>query len=734
MKRLSHTFDALFEHKRDSIVRVMELLLLSLLMLSASVHLLINTVFDGSVPPEAQWKIFAPEYFTLTIAYGLMRTKWLKLATHMFLLGMIITQMSVIFFVTGPMSYIYVSYTNVVLIAGLILGPTSAALYTIVIISLMYIYFRAIQSGQLDVMLLEHLPYATQLEMIVVQACMLFTGLTVSYFIIRQSRLHHQMLKEQARTKQTLRDLQQAEALNALRAKQDAMIGWMGQQFIQAEYPQSFFETTLPRVFDTISLQHLIINGLINHQDIILASKDSSTGLVSIQFLREESCQQALLDNNTLYLRQLIETHSSVQQDGIIQIHRSDNYTGKGTSCQIVTISETPLEYADAFLTTLSNMFTAVLQRAHTESQLRQLQKMETLNRVAGSVAHDFNNLLMSIMSSTDFALSQVERNEILHDTLLQINWASERGKGLTRKLLSFSRSESFEPKPISVHTIIREMTPIIKQITRDNIDFQVQYSTSDSHIHIDQQDFENSLLNLIINARDAIDNTLKDNRSITLVIDTVEDEANSTVSISILDTGSGIPKSDYDKIFEPFYTTKLNGTGLGLSMVRSVVERANGTIEIKSSTEGSNITMVFPLMQSNQPTKVDTVTGAYSKTPLYSLLIVDDEPLVRQMLAEYLSRHQFNTHMAENVEQAKNILRRQSIDLILSDVNMPGESGISLHKYCQQNHPNTQFIMMTGFTSEAIDESIMVLSKPMRMPVLLEQIQNLMCNTAVDA
>ena len=734
MKRLSHTIDALFEHKRDSIVRVMELLLLSLLMLSASIHLLINTVFDGSVPPEAQWRIFAPEYFTLTIAYGLMRTKWLKLATHMFLLGMIITQMSVIFFVTGPMSYIYVSYTNVVLIAGLILGPTSAALYTIVIISLMYIYFRAIQSGQLDVMLLEHLPYATQLEMIVVQACMLFTGLTVSYFIIRQSRLHHQMIKEQARTKQTLQDLQQAEALNAMRAKQDAMIGWMGQQFIQTEYPQSFFETTLPRVFDTISLQHLMINDLINHQDIVLASKDPSTGLVSIRFLREDLGQKPLLDNYHLYLRKLIETHCSVQQDSVIQIHRSDNDTSKGKSCQIVTISENSLEHADTFLSTLSNMFTAVLQRAETESQLRQLQKMETLNRVAGSVAHDFNNLLMSIMSSTDFALSQVNQNEALHDTLLQINWASERGKALTRKLLSFSRSESFEPKPVCVHTIIQEMTPIIKQITRDNINFQVQYFTSDAHIQIDQQDFENSLLNLIINARDAIDNTSKDNRSITLVIDTSEGDVNSTVSLSILDTGSGIPKSDYDKIFDPFYTTKSNGTGLGLSMVRSVVERANGTIEIKSSTEGSTITMIFPLIQSTQSIEVDTVQHTSSKTPLYTLLIVDDEPLVRQMLAEYLSRHQFNTHMAENVEQAKNILLRQSVDLILSDVNMPGESGISLHKYCKQQHPNIQFIMMTGFTSEAIDDSIIVLSKPMRMPALLDQIQHIMSGTTVDA
>ena len=123
----------------------------------------------------------------------------------------------------------------------------------------------------------------------------------------------------------------------------------------------------------------------------------------------------------------------------------------------------------------------------------------------------------------------------------------------------------------------------------------------------------------------------------------------------------------------------------------------------------------------------------AYTE-PIYTLLIVDDEPLVRQMLSEYLSRHHFNTFMAENVAKAKKIVQSQSIDLILSDVNMPGESGIALHHYCRKNHPDTHCILMTGFTNETIDDSIIVLSKPMRMPVLLEQIQQIIHNTMVEA
>ena len=143
---------------------------------------------------------------------------------------------------------------------------------------------------------------------------------------------------------------------------------------------------------------------------------------------------------------------------------------------------------------------------------------------------------------------------------------------------------------------------------------------------------------------------------------------------------------------------------------------------------------MRFPLVDSTDQSQTSSHPHPSSTEPLYTLLIVDDEPLVRQMLAEYLARHHFNTYMAENVEHAKKILRTHSIDLILSDVNMPGDSGLTLHQYCRNHHPETHCILMTGFTNEAIDDSIIVLSKPMRMPMLLQQIQQVIRQTVVDA
>ena len=355
---------------------------------------------------------------------------------------MVITQMLVIFFISGPMSYIYVSYTNVVLIAGLILGPTSAALYTVMITGLMYLYFSAIRTDRLDMLLLSELPYGAEMEMVATQACFIFTGLTVSYFIVRQSRLHNQMVKEQLRTQQTLLDLQQAETRNAVQAKQDATIGWMGQQFIQTEYPQAFFETTLPKVFDTISIDHLLITCPINQSNTvlantILASKDTTVDRIHIQFLEDNVFQEAIANHDSESIQQLLQSNIAIQDSDLINIHLQSPENPFDRTCTLVTISKERLENVHT-LGTLTNMFTAVLQRAQIESQLRQFQKMDTLNRIAGSVAHDFNNLLMSIMSSTDFAFSQVEQDQSLHDTLLQIRLGSERGKSTHSKTTVF--------------------------------------------------------------------------------------------------------------------------------------------------------------------------------------------------------------------------------------------------------------------------------------------------------
>ena len=237
-------------------------------------------------------------------------------------------------------------------------------------------------------------------------------------------------------------------------------------------------------------------------------------------------------------------------------------------------------------------MFTAVLQRAQIETQLRQFQKMDTLNKVAGSVAHDFNNLLMSIMSSTDFALSQVERDKALYETLLQINWASERGKVLTRKLLSFSRSESFEPQSVCVHDVIQEMIPIIKQITRENIDFHIECTDYTLHIQIDQQDFENALLNLLINARDAIDENSNNESIIAITIQRVDRQTESYLSLAISDTVE-FQKQHSLKSLNPLHN-KTQRDGLGLSMVQSVVERAHGSISIAALQQGPPLQYCF--------------------------------------------------------------------------------------------------------------------------------------------
>ena len=182
-----------------------------------------------------------------------------------------------------------------------------------------------------------------------------------------------------------------------------------------------------PKVFDTISIDHLLIACPINQSNTvlantILASKDTSTDRIHIQFLEDKVFQETIANHDGDNVQRLLQSSIDIQDSDLIKIHLQSPEHPFDRTCTLVTISKEHLENVDSFLGTLANMFTAVLQRAQIESQLRQFQKMDTLNRVAGSVAHDFNNLLMSIMSSTDFALSQVERDKALYETLLQIN------------------------------------------------------------------------------------------------------------------------------------------------------------------------------------------------------------------------------------------------------------------------------------------------------------------------
>ena len=201
------------------------------------------------------------------------------------------------------------------------------------------------------------------------------------------------------------------------------------------------------------------------------------------------------------------------------------------------------------------------------------------------------------------------------------------------------------------------------------------------------------------------------------------------SVQVLISDTGSGIPTAILNSIFEPFVTTKPNGTGLGLTMVRSMVDRGQGTIDVSSSTKGTQFLLCFPLSSSKSQLVEQTSLNVDSKV----VLVVDDEHLVLQTISRILKMNGYEVRQASGVTLAKEVLRNQDVDLVLSDINLSGETGIDLRHFCLREFPGIPFLLMTGFISQELDVDLPVIEKPLSTQELLSFIRQGLANTTEE-
>ena len=211
----------------------------------------------------------------------------------------------------------------------------------------------------------------------------------------------------------------------------------------------------------------------------------------------------------------------------------------------------------------------------------------------------------------------------------------------------------------------------------------------------------------------------------INLQISLNEDQDNPSVDVIIQDTGVGIPSSMFESIFEPFVSTKSNGTGLGLTMVRAMVERGKGEIFIESSPRGSVFTLSFPACSLEDFRRQYEIKKklSTSKGNATSILVLDDDRLLLLSVVRILKESDFHVYQAESVAQAKKVLHHSKVDLVLSDINMPGESGIEFHKYCERNHPEISFILMTGLLVQKDFPNIHIIEKPISAQDIVFQI-----------
>jgi two-component system cell cycle sensor histidine kinase/response regulator CckA len=364
-----------------------------------------------------------------------------------------------------------------------------------------------------------------------------------------------------------------------------------------------------------------------------------------------------------------------------------------------------------------------------TEDRFRQAQKMEAVGQLAGGVAHDFNNLLTAILGYTALLLEGAHDHPELAADLQEIKKAGERAGALTRQLLTFSRKQVVKPEILSLNDVISEVERMLHRVIGEDIRLETVKAANLHHTKADPNQIEQILINLSVNARDAMPRggVLKiETRNDTMPADCRRPAASPwpCVRLSVSDTGSGIPAEIRDRIFDPFFTTKGpgKGTGLGLSTVYGIVIQSGGIIEVESErNHGTTFSIRFPAVDVpiEQATRAPQAALPHSGTE--TILLVEDEPGVRQLVQRVLAGRGYDVLEARDVTHAAEISRSfpRQIHLLLSDIVMPGLSGPDLAQRIVADRPDIRVLYMSGFANRlntergSLSSGVTILHKP---------------------
>ena len=351
-------------------------------------------------------------------------------------------------------------------------------------------------------------------------------------------------------------------------------------------------------------------------------------------------------------------------------------------------------------------------QQSALEQQVRQVQKLEAVGRLAGGMAHDFNNVLVVIKLSTELMLDQITPESPFSKLLLQISNAADRAAALTRQMLAFGRQQMMQPRVINLNTVVSETTQMLRRVIGEDIQLVTNLSDTTENSRLDPDQVAQVILNLAVNARDAMP------QGGTLHIETTNvdlDEAYTRdhppvqpghyVMLAVSDTGTGIDKSILPRIFDPFFTTKEldKGTGLGLSIVYGIVKQSGGYIWVYSEPgHGTTFKLYFPTTTASprRPTLRDVFVRPSGQT----LLVVEDDANIRSNVCQCLQQLGYQASQADSAAAALRVCEELEgkIDLVVTDLVMAGQSGKELANDLAERYPGIRVLFMSGYSEDS--------------------------------
>ena len=373
-------------------------------------------------------------------------------------------------------------------------------------------------------------------------------------------------------------------------------------------------------------------------------------------------------------------------------------------------VHERTAELEDA----LERLKAETAERERAEASLCQSQKMEALGQLTGGIAHDFNNMLTGIIGSLDFMRRRMTagHTDDLDSYMDTASAAAERAAALTQRLLAFSRRQSLDPKPADVNDLIRSMSDLIERAVDEKIDFQLALAPDLPSGVVDTHQLENAILNLALNARDA----MPDGGALTVETSVVDLDAVQAairpglspgryLVIAVSDTGVGMAPELIEKVFDPFFTTKPlgQGTGLGLSMVYGFARQSGGAVRVHSQVGmGTSVKLYLPTTYA-RPTAAAAPTTSPPRGQGERVLVIEDDPAVRMLVREVLEDlHYDAVEFADPLAAVPYLASGESIDLMISDVGLPGMNGRELAETARAHRPDLPILFITGYAENA--------------------------------
>jgi two-component system, cell cycle sensor histidine kinase and response regulator CckA len=381
--------------------------------------------------------------------------------------------------------------------------------------------------------------------------------------------------------------------------------------------------------------------------------------------------------------------------------------------CIWVALRSKPIERdATGHVTHMIGVMLDLTSRRKLEEELRQAQKMEAMGHLAGGVAHDFNNLLTVIHNFSEFVVEELDEKSGAMADMREILEATRRAAALTAQLLAFSRRQPIEPRVVDVNELIGSTERMLQRLLGEKITVVTHLGPNVGKVRVDPRAFEQVLVNLAVNARDAMP------RGGTLILETAGADVPDTpgldlpaghyVRISVIDDGIGMDEETRERIFEPFFTTKRQGegTGLGLSTCYGIVQQAHGCIAVESEPgRGSTFRVYLPAAVGRSETATPDVDEARDGTEV--VLVAEDDDQVRQLVARILSRRGYRVIEARSAREARHLYEQEDgrVDLLLTDVVLPTKDGRELAAELAAIDPNLAVLYMSGYTADAIAE-----------------------------